>query len=1148
MALKPSTARLRHVLHWLAASALLASALAVVPARTARAAGSVSLTTLGAAYTENFDTLVSTGTSSIVPNGWAFLEAGTNANTTYRAGTGSDNAGDTYSFGATSSTERAFGGLLSGSLNPTLGAAYANNTGSNITSLTIAYTGEQWRLGTARGTPDRIDFQISTNATALNTGIWTDVDALDFSGPIVTGTVGLRDGNAAANRSAVSFTITGLSIPNGTTFWIRWMDFNVSGSDDGLAVDDFSLTPDSTEQPPAVASTVPADGAANVPLNQNLTVRFSEPVDVTGDWFSLVCATSGAHTATVSGGPTIFTLDPDADFVQGEPCTLTVLASQVSDQDGIDPPDNMTLDFTAGFTTLVLVPIHDIQGAGHLSPKAGQTVTTDSAIVTALRTAGSTRGFYLEDLTPDANDATSEGLFVFTGGSSNPATLVSVGDIVQVGGRVSEFRPAANSLTITELGGQLTINKLSSGNALPAPVVIGLGGRTPPDTVIEDDATGDADTSGVFDPASDGLDFYESLENMLVQVNDAVVVGPTSNFGSNREVPIVVDNGLNAGLRTARGGIVIQANDLNPERLILNDWIAGGPTLPPVNVGDSYPGTTVGVMDYSFGNFKLQVISLPPLSDNGLAQEVTSAAGLNQLAVATFNVENLAPTDPPAKYATLAELIVNHLQAPDVLAIEEIQDNNGVTDNGTVDAATTWGLLISAIQTAGGPVYDYRQIDPVNDQDGGAPGGNIRQGFLFRTDRGLSFIDRPGANSTTANAVVGTGASTQLQYSPGRIDPTNAAFSTSRKPLAAEFMFNGHHLFLIANHFNSKGGDDPLFGHLQPPTRSSEVQRHQQAQIEHDFMSAIVAADPNAAVVVLGDLNDFEFSDTVSILKGAPALLNDLLDTLPPNERYTYVFEGNSQSLDHTLLSNELFNHRPFDYDVVHVNSEFATQASDHEPQVTRVTLNDPPTVDAGGPYTVIEGASVTVAATGADLENDAKGVPLSYAWDLDDNGTFETPGQTATFSAAALTAPASRTINVQVTDDAGLTAVDSATVNVVYHFAGFFQPVDNLPALNLVSAGRAVPVKFSLNGDQGLSIFAAGYPSSEPIACDASEPVDSVGETLTAGNSSLAYDAATDTYTYVWKTDKSWANTCRQLVIKFNDGTFQRANFRFVK
>src|SRR5262249_43616253 len=183
-------------------------------------------------------------------------------------------------------------------------------------------------------------------------------------------------------------------------------------------------------------------------------------------------------------------------------------------------------------------------------------------------------------------------------------------------------------------------------------------------------------------------------------------------------------------------------------------------------------------------------------------------------------------TDPSAKFSRLAGLIVDNLQAPDVIAIEEIQDNNGVTNDGTVDASTTWGLLISAIATAGGPAYGYRQIDPVNGQDDGPPAGNTRQVFVFLTDRGLSFIDRPGAGSTTPNAVLGSGAGTQLQYSPGRIDPTNAAFNTSRKPLAGEFMFNGHHLFMIANHFNSKGGDAPLFGHFQPPTRLSEVQRH----------------------------------------------------------------------------------------------------------------------------------------------------------------------------------------------------------------------------------------------------------------------------------------------------------------------------------
>src|SRR5262249_4676478 len=155
---------------------------------------------------------------------------------------------------------------------------------------------------------------------------------------------------------------------------------------------------------------------------------------------------------------------------------------------------------------------------------------------------------------------------------------------------------------------------------------------------------------------------------------------------------------------------------------------------------------------------------------------------------------------------------------PDVISVEEVQDNSGATDNGVVAADQTLTKLVAAISAAGGPAYQWREIDPVDDADGGQPGGNIRQVFLFRTDRGLAFVDRPGRDSTPAVGVTGTGAATQLTFSPGRIAPTNSAWNASRKPLAGEFTFKGHHLFVIANHFNSKGGDDPLEGRFQPPT------------------------------------------------------------------------------------------------------------------------------------------------------------------------------------------------------------------------------------------------------------------------------------------------------------------------------------------
>lgn len=204
-------------------------------------AAPVSLTTLGASYAQDFNGLAATGTANTaLPTGWAFGESDSNANAAYRAGTGSDNTGDTYSFGAAGSGDRALGGLRSNTLVPTLGVAFRNLTGAAISTLEIAFAGEQWRLG-ALGRLDKLDFQYSLTATGLLTGSYVDLDALDFYAPTGTGSVGALNGNLDANSTSLSATITGLSIAAGDTFWFRWMDFNATTSDDGLAVDDFSL-------------------------------------------------------------------------------------------------------------------------------------------------------------------------------------------------------------------------------------------------------------------------------------------------------------------------------------------------------------------------------------------------------------------------------------------------------------------------------------------------------------------------------------------------------------------------------------------------------------------------------------------------------------------------------------------------------------------------------------------------------------------------------------------------------------------------------------------------------------------------------------------------------------------------------------------
>ncbi len=214
---------------------------------TVQAVGTpISLTASGTAVTENFDTLAITGTANTaLPVGWGFVEAGTNANTTYAADNGAGAGGNTYSFGTTGMTDRAFGELTSGTLQSTIGACFTNNTGANIGVLQIAFTGEQWRSGDTANVPDSLTFEYSLNATSLNdaAATWVAVSALDFTGPITTAAAGALDGNAAANRTAKLFGIDNLTIPNGNTFFIRWRSNNIAGTDDSLGIDDFSLTP-----------------------------------------------------------------------------------------------------------------------------------------------------------------------------------------------------------------------------------------------------------------------------------------------------------------------------------------------------------------------------------------------------------------------------------------------------------------------------------------------------------------------------------------------------------------------------------------------------------------------------------------------------------------------------------------------------------------------------------------------------------------------------------------------------------------------------------------------------------------------------------------------------------------------------------------
>lgn len=325
----------------------------------------------GGTYTQNFDTLPASGTTTFTgltapfdlaaaPANAAGMPGWTLASTvgtpSLIAGTGSGNAGAAYSFGASGSTERALGSVGSGSVAPRFGLTLVNDTGTTITQFTLAYTGEQWRHGGAAA-PNKLTFTYAVGGTNLNTGTFVAAAALDFTGLITTTTASALDGNLAANRTAapLSSTITGLTWLPGQTLVLRWSDVDDAGSDDGLAIDDLSFTTPVAAPPPppvtpVVASTSPANGAAGVAPAAPITVTFNTAVTVSGSWFSINSAGAGLVPATVnvSADAKTFTLTPPVGFAQNDTITVTLVAAQIADQASgtLHPAANTVFSFT----------------------------------------------------------------------------------------------------------------------------------------------------------------------------------------------------------------------------------------------------------------------------------------------------------------------------------------------------------------------------------------------------------------------------------------------------------------------------------------------------------------------------------------------------------------------------------------------------------------------------------------------------------------------------------------------------------------------------------------------------------------------------------------------------------------------------------
>ena len=580
--------------------------------------------------------------------------------------------------------------------------------------------------------------------------------------------------------------------------------------------------------------------------------------------------------------------------------------------DGYKNSDIVTLTYYIAVNGL---QIHDIQGAGHYSPFQDEYVADVEGIVTYI---ADPNNFYMQSLTPDKDPSTSEGILVYKRNHS-----VQIGDTIKASGQVKEWvlegysEKLKTDLPVTEINAS-NITVENTSQPLPKPAEISPLHGQPTQTI-------DNDQFSQFDPWQDGIDYYESLEGMLVNIKQPKIIAP-QDYG---ELYVVSKYTL---VNTLARGLRISENDYNPERIIIDIDDSSFVT----KTGDSFIGDIQGVVSYGFSNYRIlsDKDNLPELKNGGLKQEQTK---FNQhgkkLTVASYNVENFSPKESDEKTTKLAKAITDNLNLPDIIGLTEIQDNDGSANSGNTDASASYQALIDKIEELGGPKYSFTDIAPLNNQDGGAPGANIRVGFLYNSER----VSLSSAPKGKANESVGF-EDGKLTLNPGRIDPENPVFEDSRKPLAAQFNFKGKDVIIIANHFNSKGGDQPLFGKNQPALLASEEQRIGIASVVNQFVKDIQSKDRHANVIVLGDLNDFEFTNTLKTLKGQE--LTNMIDLIPSVDRYTYAYQGNLQVLDHILVSKSLTLRTAVD--IVHINAAFMEEhgrASDHDPVLIQTLL-----------------------------------------------------------------------------------------------------------------------------------------------------------------------------------------------------------------
>jgi predicted extracellular nuclease len=703
---------------------------------------------------------------------------------------------------------------------------------------------------------------------------------------------------------------------------------------------------------PTVTDTFPDNGATNFPINANLSVEFSETVNVTPSWFTLVCSVSGTVATTFSGGPTTFTLDPGISLVHGESCSLTVIADQVSDQDGNDPPNNMVANFIVGFSPYDvcadptgLTPIYQIQGNG-LNAAITGTVTTQGVVVGDFEGTAGASGFYLQDLTGDGDASTSDGIFVFTGANN----FVSAGQVVRVTGFARErFN-------------QTTLNGSNSNtSAVPTTNILncGAGSVAPTDVLMPF-----ADANGP-----------ERYEGMLVRFPQSLVIAEYFNYDRFGELvlalPLDGETRPFTGTAIDEPGAPANARTLanNLRRITLDDAVSTQnpsvlrhPSGNPFSLLNSFRGgdtvtNTTGVLGFDFSLYRIfptapadyAVVNPRPASPDPVGGNLRVAA-MNTL---NFFITADYPTGDP----------LDNKCGP----FNSVECRGWDSDQAT-EFSRQRDKLLAALVGLNADVIGLNELENSTGVDPlGDPNGVVE---------GLNALLGPGTYAYINTGTIGTDAiKVGIIYKPAKVSPVGTyqildstddprfIDTKSRPALAQTFedLSNGQRFTVVVNHFKSKGSDcldigDPDNGDGQGNCSGT---RTLAAQALVDWLATDPTGSGDPDFLIMGDLNSYAMEDPIDAVKagsddvaGTGDDYTNLIYHFQGTYAYSYTFDGQAGYLDHALanasMSSQITGAADWhinsdEPDVIDYDTSFKPAAQDalYEPNAYRSSDHD---------------------------------------------------------------------------------------------------------------------------------------------------------------------------------------------------------------